>query len=397
MQRSRWAAPMVFAGVLLILASIGWLSSVLADWEQANGSHRLRKLTATVDRSVTAPETAGLTLKEAEQLAAKWAPLPIAYSARVQTRATLGDVSANCEVFGVNGSYRDFTEVRLKTGTSFAPASVDEHSRVAVIGAKVADELFHSERVAGKTIKLFGVPFTIIGVMDDEGSLLRQMADDGIPDVLIPVTALLDLRPEARIEGIQLAARPSAVLRGETDAGDVLRAIGKNAAHFRIENHLVTHMQIGQTSLAAAVQLRNHRLVLAYLQHRPAIPGGPHGAARAASCTRLERCAPQRAAPAPEIRLRCGRRGGLRGRAMVADPVSPLPSAGLGAGANHRYPVLYGEAAKLVAATGRAGRLHPIAAGAALQRRRPACRKAVYCRSLVRPALIPARRPSLGG
>ncbi|UUZ91598.1 ABC transporter permease [Paenibacillus sp. P25] len=246
MQRSRWAAPMVFAGVLLILASIGWLSSVLADWEQANGSHRLRKLTATVDRSVTAPETAGLTLKEAEQLAAKWAPLPIAYSARVQTRATLGGVSANCEVFGVNGSYRDFTEVRLKTGTSFAPASVDEHSRVAVIGAKVADELFHSERVAGKTIKLFGVPFTIIGVMDDEGSLLRQMADDGIPDVLIPVTALLDLRPEARIEGIQLAARPSAVLRGETDAGDVLRAIGKNAAHFRIENHLVTHMQIGQ-------------------------------------------------------------------------------------------------------------------------------------------------------
>ncbi|SDD55853.1 MacB-like core domain-containing protein [Paenibacillus sp. UNCCL117] len=247
MQRSRLASLLVFAGVLLVLASMGLLSSVLDDWEQANGSFRLNKLTVNIDRSVASAADAGLSLRDAGQLVKAWSPLPVAYSAKAQTRAAAGAASAVADVFGVNGHYRDFAEVRLKAGTSIAPASVDEHSRVAVIGSRLADRLFRSGQVVGKPIELFGAAFTIIGVYDSEGSLLRQMTDDGIPDVLIPVTAMFDVHASARIDTLQLAARPDASVDSEGEAAQrVLEAIGQPPTQFRVANGVLAFTRIAQ-------------------------------------------------------------------------------------------------------------------------------------------------------
>lgn len=245
MLRSRLASWMVFAGVLFVLASIGLLSSLFADWEQANGSRRLQKLTVNVDRTFVSASSAGLTLQEADQLAKQWSSLPVAYEAKARTQAVFGSHS-DVDVVGVNEPYRYFADLKMKAGTSIAQASVDEHSRVTVIGAQVADRLFHTEQVVGKTIELFGISFTVIGVFDDEGSLLRQMSDDGIPDVLIPVTAMFDVKPDARIDTIQLAAKPDASIRGEAAANEALRAIGQNSTYFHVENDVLAHVRITQ-------------------------------------------------------------------------------------------------------------------------------------------------------
>lgn len=245
---SRLADLLMFIGMLVLLASIGLLSAMLADWEQANGSHRMQKLTVNVDRSVSTSNPLGLELKDAEQLAENWSPLPIAFSAKGQTRAVFGNNSVVCEVIGVSGNYRNFTELRMKAGTSISAISVDEHSRVAVLSAKVADKLFHSEQVVGKTIELYGAAFTIIGVYDDEGSLLRQMAEDGIPDVLIPITSMLDMNPNTKIDTLHLAAKKNSA-NGESEAKVALMDIGKNPSQFQIQNDALTFTQ--------SVQLRD--------------------------------------------------------------------------------------------------------------------------------------------
>ncbi|TDF94766.1 ABC transporter permease [Paenibacillus piri] len=281
MLRSRIAAFIMFAGVLLVLGTIGLLSSVTADWEQANGSRRLQKLTVNFDRSVASSSSAGLKLQDAELLAKKWSPLPIAYEAKAQARATYGSVSASCSIFGVNGNFRDFAQIRMTAGTSIAPASVNGHSRVAVIGAKLADKLFRSVKVVGKTIELYGVPFTVIGVFDDDGSLIRQMSDDGIPDMLIPVTAMFDVNPDARIDTIQLAAKPDAAIRGEAEAKHALAAAGINPLQYRIVNDVLAHTQVAQLRslllfgcgiiaivLLARLIIRQFAIVRAALQSR---------------------------------------------------------------------------------------------------------------------------------
>jgi hypothetical protein len=249
MQRSRLAAWMVFAGLLLVLASSGLVASVVTDWDQANGAHGMKQLTVNVDPSAARASPAVLKLKDAELLAKKWAPLPIAYAAREQTRAVYGAARLNADVFGVNGAYTDFNEIKLKAGASFAQRSVDEHSRVALVSAQVAQKLFHANQVVGKTIDLFGVAFTVIGVFEDEGSLLRQMSDDGSPNVLIPVTTMFDAQPDAGIETVQMTGKPSAVDGGENQVNEALRAISHNPSQFQILNHELAHTRMAQWRL----------------------------------------------------------------------------------------------------------------------------------------------------
>jgi hypothetical protein len=255
MQRSRLAAWMVFAGVLLLLASSGFIASVVSDWEQANGAYGVQQLTVNVDPSaaraspVGTEVRAGLSLKNAELLAKKWAPLPIAYVAREQTRAVYGAARLNADVFGVNGAYTVFNEMKLKAGASFARNSVEEHSRVAIVSDAVAQELFHANQVVGKTIELFGVAFTVIGVREDERSLLRHMSDDGSPNIWIPVTTLFDVQPNAAIETIQMADKSSAVAGGESQVNEALNSIGSMPSQFHMLNDELSYTRMSQWRL----------------------------------------------------------------------------------------------------------------------------------------------------
>ncbi|MDR6551964.1 ABC transporter permease [Paenibacillus qinlingensis] len=249
MQRSRLAAWMVFTGVLLLLASSGFIASVVRDWEQSNGSYGMQQITVNVDPSAARASPVGLSLKEAELLTKKWAPLPIAYAAREQSRAVYGAARLNADVFGVNGDYTDFNEMKLKAGASFARNSVEEHSRVAIVSEAVAQQLFHANQVVGKTIELFGVAFTVIGVIEEEGSLLRHMSDDGTPNVLIPITTLFDIQSDTSIETLQLAGKPSAVAGGESQVNQVLNSIGHSPGQFTIVNHELAHTRMAQWRL----------------------------------------------------------------------------------------------------------------------------------------------------
>ncbi|KRE82529.1 hypothetical protein ASG89_14845 [Paenibacillus sp. Soil766] len=249
MQRSRLAAWMIFAGVLLLLASSGLIASVVNEWEQTNGSYGMGQITVNVDPSAARASPAGLSLKEAELLTKKWAPLPLAYAAREQTRAVYGAARLNTDAFGVSEAYTDFNQIKPLAGASFAQNSVDEHSRVALVSAAVAQQLFRANQVVGKTIELFGVGFTVIGVFEDEGSLLRQMSDDGSPNVLIPVTTLFDIQPEAKIETIHMAGKPSAVAGGESQVNEALSSIGSMPSQYRIVNHELAHTRMAQWRL----------------------------------------------------------------------------------------------------------------------------------------------------
>lgn len=235
---------MVVMGMLLILGSMGLISSVLAEWEQASGIRQLDKLVLNVNANL--PNAEGLQLQDAEQLAKKWSPQGIAYSAEAQEKVLAGSSSVLADVFGVSGNYNQFASFSMKTGSSITQQAVDEHSRIAVLSEWTADKLFRSASVIGKEIELYGAKFTIIGVYDDRDSLLMQLGDDGIADVWIPVTAMLDLRQESRIGHIELAVKPEGTIRAETEAANALRAIGINPAEFRINNEVLAHRQLAQ-------------------------------------------------------------------------------------------------------------------------------------------------------
>jgi len=88
----------------------------------------------------------------------------------------------------VNGTTPNYPEVRSfhpAGGQFFTEEEFNGNSRVAVVGKSVADALFVDEYPVGQTIKIKGVAFRVIGVMESKGGTGMRDLDDY---VFIPLT-----------------------------------------------------------------------------------------------------------------------------------------------------------------------------------------------------------------
>jgi hypothetical protein len=262
MRRSRLASRLVFAGLLLMLAGAGLSSSVIAHWETLNGARALNKLTINVNDANASDASAGnasgggtsggasgfpgLTPDDAETLAKAWGNAAITMTARTSSVVRTDSRRADADVVGVDGKYREFAQLHLAAGTSITKRAVDERSRVAVVSADIAWQLFGSLQVIGKEIRIFGEVFKIIGLFAEPDSLLYRMADDGKPDVLVPITALMEVNPRVKVTTVMLAAKDDALLRGTADAKNALAAAGQPPNHFTVVNDALEHRLLAQ-------------------------------------------------------------------------------------------------------------------------------------------------------
>ncbi len=91
---------------------------------------------------------------------------------------------------GVVGTTEDYFEMRdwkAVSGRVFSDEDVRSASKVAVLGQTVVDNLFVGEDPVGKVIRIKGMPFTVIGVLERKGqSPTGQDQDDTI---IVPVSS----------------------------------------------------------------------------------------------------------------------------------------------------------------------------------------------------------------
>jgi len=83
-------------------------------------------------------------------------------------------------VSGVAYSHKDVFEIPVDDGRYFSPQEVEKGSNVAIIGFEVAQTLFPNTMAIGKEVKLRGLKFRVIGVMEKKGAsvLDAPSADD---------------------------------------------------------------------------------------------------------------------------------------------------------------------------------------------------------------------------
>ena len=69
-----------------------------------------------------------------------------------------------------------------RLGTVLAPADDESASKIAVLGQTVVDHLFGADvDPLGRAVRIRGIPFTVVGVLDRKGqSATGQDFDDGI-------------------------------------------------------------------------------------------------------------------------------------------------------------------------------------------------------------------------
>ncbi len=72
------------------------------------------------------------------------------------------------QIFGVDNSYFTTNGLVLKSGRTFVDNDFTDFHAAAIIDADTADSLFDGENPIGKTIEISSIPFTVVGIVDED-------------------------------------------------------------------------------------------------------------------------------------------------------------------------------------------------------------------------------------
>jgi putative ABC transport system permease protein len=97
-----------------------------------------------------------------------------------------GNTNWSTEVTGTDSRMFEIKEWNLAYGRMFSDTDVKNASKVAILGQTVVNELFGDVDPLGKTIRIKGIPFQVIGVLESRGQ--SGMGQDQDDCVYIPIT-----------------------------------------------------------------------------------------------------------------------------------------------------------------------------------------------------------------
>ena len=72
------------------------------------------------------------------------------------------------QVFGVDNRYFTTNGLVLKSGRTFVDSDFTDFHAAAIIDADTAESLFDGENPIGKTIEISSIPFTVVGIVDED-------------------------------------------------------------------------------------------------------------------------------------------------------------------------------------------------------------------------------------
>ena len=94
--------------------------------------------------------------------------------------------SENTSVLGVTGNYFFVNNLDdFANGDMLTEQDNETSARVAVIGSELAEDLFQEDFPVGKSIKINGVSYEVVGVLNEQGSSFGSSTDS---NVFVPLT-----------------------------------------------------------------------------------------------------------------------------------------------------------------------------------------------------------------
>jgi putative ABC transport system permease protein len=128
------------------------------------------------------------------------------------------------EAHAVDGDYFTIKKYDLSRGRTFSTQEMELGTAVAVIGDETANYFFRNLDPIGKELRIGGVPYTVIGVIEHQGSLFGISLDK---TVLAPFKSPLHrlTNPRGDVDGVLVqAANPVQLDESMETVREVLRA-----------------------------------------------------------------------------------------------------------------------------------------------------------------------------
>jgi len=120
--------------------------------------------------------------------------------------AKYGKTQVSVTVEGITAAYEEVKSFPVQDGRYIASPDITNNTKVALIGVETAKDLFEDERVdpaaaVGKKITINGYNFTIVGLLESQGSSLSGSNDEKI---LIPITTAQKIFQTSGVSTINL-------------------------------------------------------------------------------------------------------------------------------------------------------------------------------------------------
>jgi putative ABC transport system permease protein len=133
--------------------------------------------------------TGSLTLEDAEAIANPNRTPSVALVAPMTeklAKVVYENENSNVDIMGATPDIAQIISYPVAEGDFISEQDVKRGARVAVLGSKTATNLFKTENPLGKTIRVSGTQFEVIGILEKKGGFIGS-ADDFI---IVPLTTM---------------------------------------------------------------------------------------------------------------------------------------------------------------------------------------------------------------
>ena len=109
---------------------------------------------------------------------------------RSSGQAVVGNSNWPTTVYGANNSYFGIRKFTIKSGRTFSEREILTYAKVCLVGQTIIENLFAGKPdPIGQSIRFKGIPFLIIGVLDDKGE--SSMGQDQDDLIIAPYTTVM--------------------------------------------------------------------------------------------------------------------------------------------------------------------------------------------------------------
>ncbi len=155
------------------------------------------------------------------------------------------------QIVGVTPAYETVRNRQAVLGQFVTADDITRRTRVAVLGASVAQELFEPfEYPIGETVRLKGIPFEVIGVLEEQGQSGFGPSQDNI--VLIPITTA-----QTRLEnaGARRGSLIVSTIYLQAESLDRMEEISSQVTRLMRERHTLLEADTDDFTITTQAQL----------------------------------------------------------------------------------------------------------------------------------------------
>jgi putative ABC transport system permease protein len=176
----------IIIGVASVVALVGVGQGTTSNITNALNSLGTNLLTISPAQQSSDGSTT-LTIEDAAAIADLPGVAAVAPEVSTSQDVTAGTESTATTIVGTTSAYPAVRAYTVWQGSAMTDVQVDEGLRVAVLGKSTADDLKLDASAIGSQIRIGGIDFTLVGILQPKGGAGFQDPDD---EVLVPVSTV---------------------------------------------------------------------------------------------------------------------------------------------------------------------------------------------------------------